>query len=82
MNWVKAGWSLISNPAIDFGDDEPTRVSRRERFEMLRPMWTYTLFVKEAACGCSWRFGWKRWQTMWCSKHVIDEIRPTLEEKT
>jgi hypothetical protein len=58
---VSTLFDLIRNPPLEFVDDDGTvcdrfRVSRRERLELMRPHWTYTILARELACGCTQRW--------------------------
>ena len=59
---------LIANPPVMFGDDEE-QWTRRERWQVLRPMWTHTIATTRDECGCQRRFG--MWRTIWCAGHTF-----------
>ena len=60
---------LITNPPVVFGDGDEEHWTRRERWQILRPMWTHTIATIEAPCGCCRRFG--LWRTIVCAEHVF-----------
>jgi hypothetical protein len=76
---VRALLDLIRNPPLEFDDDDGAvcdrfRVSRRERLEIMRPHWTYTILARELACGCTRR--WWRTITLYnaaCPRHGIED---------
>lgn len=65
---------MIFNPPITWNN--PTtgtpeyveKWTRREYWNSMRPLWTYTLFAKRHDCGCATRLNY---HTLWCMKHAF-----------
>ena len=75
------GWlrDIVLNPDIVWIDPETReevgheRWTRRRRWHLLRPTWTYYFLTTRSGCGCVKRFG--LWHTMWCTSHAgLDEL--------
>lgn len=76
-------WHVATNPDVVWLDPETNeevsreRWKRKERFQVLRPLWTFTFLTTNPGCGCRKRFG--LWHTIWCAEHCGLELKD--EEK-
>lgn len=65
IRWVRRLPGLIKNPPLEAVDDDGTvvdrwRVSRWERWSLIKPIYWYHIFTTEQPCGCLRRW-WGRY---------------------
>ena len=74
---------VVVNPPLesedpDTGEVETERVTRVERWQISRPLWTYRLGARELPCGCGRRIRMV-WYAADCPIHMGDLVMRTEE---
>jgi hypothetical protein len=70
-----AVYGVIRNPPMEWVDQDTGKVSevdrftRRQRWQITRPRWWYTLGAKKLGCGCTRRLGRFTLYSARCPKH-------------